>query len=154
MTRHRGWLAFGVLGAITLVLAVAPIARAIANGSALAYAPVVELELAIALLAVAPCLALSRAFERRLAVGPAGWASRAVACWATTLAMLLTVAPGLLFADPRRAVLALAILVAVHHVVQSRLASAAHARRATWLVLAMAAIAPTIANAVFALIFA
>jgi len=156
---RRGWLVFGALGVVATVLAWIPIVRAIAGGYLFAYPPLAHLQLAIGVLSLVPCLALSRAMQAHLAhahAAPGGriLASRILASWCASLAMLLTGAPGMLFVEPRIALLALATVVALQHVVQWKLVGMARATRASWLLVSLAGITPPIANTIFALAFA
>ncbi len=66
---------------------------------------------------------------------------------------MLGVAPGLCFADPRRGVLAAAIVIAVAHVAMRTLGRARRAWRSTWLAICAYGMITTIATTTFALVF-
>jgi hypothetical protein len=159
MRTHRGWLVFGLLGAALFVVACVPMVRALVGGYLFAFEPLVELQLVVAAALIAPVFAVSARFQRHvLVIEPqphAGlyWSCRAITQAACAIACVLGVAPGMCLADPRRAVLVVAIVVAGAHVAIRRLGRARRAWRSTWLAICAYGMVTTAATTTFALVF-
>jgi uncharacterized membrane protein len=159
VSTHRGWLVFGLAGIALFVVALVPMVTALAGGYLFAFEPLVELQAVIAATLVAPMFAVSARFQRHvLALEPqpraaVDWSCRAITQAACAIAAVLGIAPGLCFADPRRGVLAAAIVIAVAHVAMRKLGGVRRAWRSTWLAICAYGMITTIATTTFALVF-
>lgn len=159
MRRHRGWLVFGVVGIALFVAAIVPMLRALAGGYLFAFEPLVELQAITAVTLVAPMFAVSARFQRYALVLPpqprAGldWSCRVITQASCAIAGVLGTAPGLCFAEPRRAVAVVALVLALAHFAIRRIAGPVRARRSTWLAICAYGMLTTVALTAFALVF-
>jgi hypothetical protein len=159
MRTHRGWFVFGIAGLALFIVAIVPMVRALAGGYLFAFEPLVELQAFVAAALVAPVFAVSARFQRHALLLPpqprAGlaWACRAITQAACAIAGVLGIAPGLCFADPRRAVPVVALVLAVAYVAIRRLGGAARAWRSTWLAICAYGMLTIAALTAFALVF-